>query len=870
MKLPLLFLFSLSIFTISAQNPSFWSDAYGPSFRHLKAVEILDNDRFIGIGGNETNDAISTIIYSDNLGTNWQFAMDNINAILQDVDFTSLTTGYTVGWSGNIWKTNDTGDNWSQITVPGNAGNRNYNGCYFMDDNTGVVVGGNESMDSIQTIVRTSDGGNNWSVISDNLGSWLRAVHFYDANTGLAVGDRGTILKTVDGGLNWTDISANSGVLSRQLNDVFMIDENTAIAVGGWPDNDSIQTIIRTTDGGANWGVVNDNLGSMLNGVFFKNSMEGYTVGDDGTVLTTNDQGISWQILTIPNNDIIGLQDVFVKNESIGLFGGDNGKLLWYVDTTPTDAIGNLVSPIVVYNSNTVYIEGTIDDLGISTSITFEYGTTMSFGTDVLMTPEESDLSGIQNVELTLSGLTPDLLYFGRMKLVNQFGTSYSDAISFYTGIDQVVNYNFEEWNEFTYDILNDWSINGNLNKVASYNSTNAVELTTVNNEPGAILYGAPGQNELSGGIPFTERPDTLSAWIKYDISVGDTALILLQLKDNGTIIADSMYAITGNSGGVFLEMKYKINYTSSNFPDSLIIAFVNTNVFSGTSDPNSMITIDDVTFIGTTTILANYDMEGWSVATRHKAVSWISRDDERAVSPYMVNRTSNAYSGDYAVLLSNLFTGENDEFAMIKTGDSLQDNYPSFPVDYNHNDLYGFVKFEQDNGDSLQFLVDMYENGVQIGNGIMEIDSSITEYTLINVPLNYWGAGTADSCSIQIRIHNDNNLPGVSFAHIDNLSFDSYLSEFLSANDPIEKSQLSLSLFPNPSDGPFTIQFSEAIIELLVIQIFDINGKLVQRSNENIYGNTLSLDLSHLSPDFYFVVIQVENNIYTLKTLIK
>lgn len=318
-----------------AQDPNQWSNAWAPHFRHLNAVEILPNGKFVAVGGWPSNDSITTIVTSTDTAATWNIIVDSPMApMLQDLDFTSNTTGYVVGWSGEIRKTVDGGDNWSQITVPGNPGTRNYMACHFFDDMSGIVVGGHETMDSIQTILKTIDGGANWTIASDNLGSYLRSVHFVDNSIGFAVGDDGTILKTINGGDNWTPQSVSGSIQSRMLNDVYFIDQNIGIAVGGWPSNDSIQTILKTTDGGANWNIVTDNLSPMLNAVHFFSATQGYAVGNDGAVLYTNDSGSTWQNQIIPNNDTYHIYDVFFLNAAFGLTGGNSGKLLWYVDTT--------------------------------------------------------------------------------------------------------------------------------------------------------------------------------------------------------------------------------------------------------------------------------------------------------------------------------------------------------------------------------------------------------------------------------------------------------------------------------------------------------------------------------------------------------
>src|SRR4030095_4631658 len=78
---------------------------------------------------------------------------------------------------------------------------------YFIDENTGVVVGEPIAPDEAP-ILKTTDGGVTWvPKVSGTLNA-LRGVHFIDDNTGYAVGFLGTILKTEDGGETWTTVTS--------------------------------------------------------------------------------------------------------------------------------------------------------------------------------------------------------------------------------------------------------------------------------------------------------------------------------------------------------------------------------------------------------------------------------------------------------------------------------------------------------------------------------------------------------------------------------------------------------------------------------------------------------------------------------------
>ena len=112
-------------------------------------------------------------------------------------------------------------------------------GVSFVDTNTGTVVG----QDGI--ILRTTDGGNTWTVQFSGTGYSFQAVSFIDADSGIAVGNRPffepLIVRSTNGGTTWT---TQSSPASQPFNAVSFVDANTAIAVG------DVGTIVRTTTGG--------------------------------------------------------------------------------------------------------------------------------------------------------------------------------------------------------------------------------------------------------------------------------------------------------------------------------------------------------------------------------------------------------------------------------------------------------------------------------------------------------------------------------------------------------------------------------------------------------------------------------------------
>ena len=94
-------------------------------------------------------------------------------------------------------------------------------------------------------------------------GQTLNDVQLIDENTAIAVGEAGTIIKTTDGGTSWVSLT---GAGSDRLNSDYFIDSNTGWIVG------NNGKIFKTTNGGTNWSTQISGVTDPLYSVYFINS----------------------------------------------------------------------------------------------------------------------------------------------------------------------------------------------------------------------------------------------------------------------------------------------------------------------------------------------------------------------------------------------------------------------------------------------------------------------------------------------------------------------------------------------------------------------------------------------------------------------
>jgi hypothetical protein len=156
-----------------------------------------------------------------------------------------------------------------------------YQGLYFIDENTGTVVG------RPGLIITTTNGGATWAQRTMYLpiqygDSTLFDVIYVNYQIGYACGNNGIVIKTTNGGVNWAFLP--TGVMSG-LFGIFFSDSNTGTIVG------NTGRIMRTTNGGNNWNNQVSPLNYPLEDVEFLNQDIGWIVGFNGLILKTTTGG---------------------------------------------------------------------------------------------------------------------------------------------------------------------------------------------------------------------------------------------------------------------------------------------------------------------------------------------------------------------------------------------------------------------------------------------------------------------------------------------------------------------------------------------------------------------------------------------------
>lgn len=181
---------------------------------------------------------------------------------------------------------------------------------------------------------------------------------------------------------------------------------------------------------------------------------------------------------------LIGATNYFIRAYATNSAGTGYGMALSF--TTLGQSPTSIITEATNINVSSATLNGTVNPNYLSTSVTFEYGITLSYGNSV--TPSQSIVTGnsVTNVSADISGLSAGTIYHFRIKSVNSLGTTYSDDLTFTTlgQIPTVITLSATNLATTTA------TLNGSVN--ANYLSSNVSIEFGINVNYGSVAIAAP------------------------------------------------------------------------------------------------------------------------------------------------------------------------------------------------------------------------------------------------------------------------------------------------------------------------------------------------------------------------------------------
>lgn len=350
MKFPIrVFILLLSLLPVYTQaaGDNYWIKAASPLYTNFQ------NCFFINPGTGWISGDSGIIIKTTDSGNTFDIINTGIVNNIESVYFTSPYTGWataiqqkldSVNYPGTIiLKTTNGGLNWNNYLYPDT--NVFFPVIYFTDSLNGYMGGFGS------TIVYTTNSGLSWlESFTDSASIYypVLSIKFFDHLSGYACGGffdiAGVVWKTSDGGRNWL----REIIGPEPFNDMYIFNSNKTFLTGG--DFKFGVNISKTFNGGNNWETSFLGIFGVGTAIDFRTPYEGWiSLGFTGKFLYSFDSGNTWTEIYTP--DTTKINDIQFIDSLNGWAVGNNGTLLKYNSII---SVYNSESEII--NSNSIFL----------------------------------------------------------------------------------------------------------------------------------------------------------------------------------------------------------------------------------------------------------------------------------------------------------------------------------------------------------------------------------------------------------------------------------------------------------------------------------------------------------------------------------
>jgi len=438
-----------------------------------------------------------------------------------------------------------------------------------------------------------------------------------------------------------------------------------------------------------------------------------------------------------------------------------------------------------------------------------------------------------------------------------------------------ISNSGFEDWSNVQYfedpdgynttNILNYFEgYPPNVTKSTdAYSGSYALRLETINTSygatAGAAFIGQPEEDTFVGGMPYDERPDSLTGYVKYNVNSNDTAYVAAIFKKFGFPIGIGFGQFTGVEND-FQYFSVPVDwYAPIISPDTLAIVLMSSSIFT-TPVAGNVLTVDLVQLVGPGDPFPNGDFENWTEFTAEETDNWQSSNIfTLPVSSISVNKTTDSHSGSFAVKIESMITSFSDTLGFITNGHIGEDGpVGGMPVEDIPNILSGYYKYTPVGPDTAIGGMTLYHYNENTGESEM-LDSAFinlpatNNYTYFEIPVDYFSLPEPDTLNIVFGSGNFDEQ-GVyiglgSTLYLDDLEI-TYKPHIVSVDDnhPVAKPRI----YPNPARENIIFETLNLLHQPVEIQIYNMDGQIVAKKGNRNSAN-FSFNVGHLSPGIYF-----------------
>jgi len=821
-----------NFFKFSADSGATWTDVL---LNGLDSIVDLKGLSFYGdfgvcVGGRSGNDSLTAILFTSNQGQSWQTAKLIQGVCLNDVAVVNDTIAYAVGDNGTVYKTINGGINWVNESLPGNY-DFDLFAVHFKNLHLGGISG-------------------RWGAVFIYNDGYLQAPQVLTDDATMVTVNSARLNATANAGNQPSKISFLYGTQTPPDQEVFVDSLFDNITYNKYIDISSLNV---NTDyffqakldnatgayyGGIKFFKTNHiaNIGAATNITTSSAQLNGYVSAQEATgvyfayaphfqpftevyidtLINANYLPVTLSLTQLQPDTYY---DFYIKAEnSQGVFYSDTN---FFKTLAPQNEAFTLSATQVTRNS--AMLHGAISVLSEPTAAHFVYGTLNPPDTEVFI----DTFFNVQGAPLQymLANLLEDTKYFYRVKLSNDFEDVAGDVKTFFTG-NPIPNWDFEHWTTTEINAPKYWNIGGNVQIGMCSANDYAVGLYTGHTLDGIsmlINFNASDGENFTGGFPTSYRPNSMYVTLRYDVEHGDSAMVFVALKKQGTYVSENWFFITGTSHGQFVEKTFDLVYLNNEIPDSIQVGFTNSNPFNEDVFFNSSLEVCKLHFDETALILPNMNFSETVKYDYEYPDSWGASyfydiDNQTIVMPF--SKSTDAFFNDYAICLQAVFNAY-DTLSYLSAVEKENDY---FPINEKHEFLQVYVKYAPELNDTARISVTIFDNGQHIGQGGIDIFEHINTWQELIIPIFYWDTlATPNGANIHIQSTSWEN-PKNSVLCVDKLSFD---GDFVPIVKPHELKP-DIVVYPNPFKDVLHIDFNGLYGQEFLIEMFDLNGKRI------------------------------------------
>ncbi len=299
-------------------------------FFSIKAV----NSSVIWAAGGDGSATAPVVVRSIDGGSTWTDVTGNLSKVdLYCVTAVDSLHAWAGTGDGRIFATTDGGGTWANQSYPFTQ-SPFIDGIWFFDTQKGLALGDPASGTGKFVILKTSDGGQNWShvLVEPTGGSseagWNNSWWWNDQQHGWFGTNASKVWKSTDGGAHW------SSAASTSMNSIGVAFGDNANGVAA---HDNGVTSV-STDGGASWSS-GSTLGGTISGIAFAPGNSNVWAVGPSTPYRSTDGGQSWTAeTTFPFDGSI--THVSVADPTHAFASTSFGQILSYIPTVTGVPIG--------------------------------------------------------------------------------------------------------------------------------------------------------------------------------------------------------------------------------------------------------------------------------------------------------------------------------------------------------------------------------------------------------------------------------------------------------------------------------------------------------------------------------------------------